>query len=219
MWVFEVLLSSRTHHTDGHTRELQQQVFGLIRGWGSFHQPSGLWGTKWPQGSSSEMFRCATSDVKSYFVKYKTNMWTVIRFFTIMFPLSNKHSPLTDHSSTTLSRSMRAVLLIFSPRLMGRNWFGEKTSQMCVLFSSFFNRTSESRKCVRHEICPGYLLSHAPASRLPSNSSEPPVRGADAHAFTHNVHAAHTSTVQVCMFWPITQWHTNMSICLHKAHF
>lgn len=47
---------------------------------------------------------------------------------------------------------------------------------MCVLFSSFFNRTSESRKCVCHEIHPGYLLSHALASRLASDSTKLPLR-------------------------------------------
>lgn len=104
-----------------------------------------------------------------------------------------------DHFFPTISRSMRAALLIFSACLMCRNWFGEKTSQMCVLFSSFFNRTSESRKCVRHEIRPGYLLSHALASRLPSNRTKPPLREGlihNAHTFIHihvDPHARYTT--------------------------
>lgn len=79
---------------------------------------------------------------------------------------------------------------------------------MCVCFHPSLIELQRSRKCVRHEIHPGYLLSHAPARRLPSNSAKPPsVRGVDAqlaHAQNHtqdtqhaaNTHATDTSREQ-----------------------
>lgn len=70
---------------------------------------------------------------------------------------------------------------------------------MCVLFSSSFNRTSESRKCVRHEIRPGYLLSHALASRLPSSSTEPPLSRAGYTTGTHTTCSRHTCSRQECV--------------------
>lgn len=87
---------------------------------------------------------------------------------------------------------------------------------------------------MRHEIRPGYLLSHAPASRLPSDGSELPCAGARLqHARTQawarrcgaaNVQAAHTSREHVCMTVSHlsntqTQMNTSVSIFLHKAHF
>lgn len=70
---------------------------------------------------------------------------------------------------------------------------------MCVLFSSSFNRTSESRKCVRHEIRPGYLLSHALASRLPSSSTEPPLSRAGYTTGTHTTCSRHACSRQECV--------------------
>lgn len=87
---------------------------------------------------------------------------------------------------------------------------------------------------MRHEIRPGYLLSHAPASRLPSDSTELPCAGARLqHARTQaraarrgaaNVQAAHTSREHVCMTVSHlsstqTQMNTSVSMFLHKAHF
>lgn len=133
-----------------------------------------------------------------------------------------KLSPLHESCSTDLFIVLNGAKLIWG-----------KTYETCVLFSSFFNRTSESRKCVRHEIRPGYLLSHAPASRLPSDSSELPCAGARLqHARTQawarrrgaaNVRAAHTSREHVCMTVSHlsntqTQMNTSVSIFLHKAH-
>lgn len=118
--------------------------------------------------------------------------------------------------------------------LNGSKLIWGKTYETCVLFSSFFNRTSESRKCVRHEIRPGYLLSHAPASRLPSDSAELPCAGAGLqHARTQawatrrgaaNVQAGHTSREHVRMTVSRlsstqTQMNTSVSRLLHKAHF
>lgn len=85
---------------------------------------------------------------------------------------------------------------------------------------------------MRHEIRPGYLLSHAPASRLPSDSTELPCAGARLqHARTQaraarrgaaNVQAAHTSREQVCMTGSHlsstqTQMNTSVSMFSHKA--
>lgn len=69
--------------------------------------------------------------------------------------MHSKLSPLHESSSADLFIVLNGAKLIWG-----------ETYETCVLFSSFFNRTSESRKCVRHEIRPGYLLSHAPAGRL-----------------------------------------------------
>lgn len=85
---------------------------------------------------------------------------------------------------------------------------------------------------MRHEIRPGYLLSHAPASRLPSDSTELPCARLQ-HARTQaraarrgaaNVQAAHTSREHVSMTVSHlsstqTQMNTSVSMFLHKAHF
>lgn len=99
----------------------------------------------------------------------------------------------------TVSRSTRAVLLIFSACLMCRNWFWrENISDVCFCFHPSLIETSESRKCVRHEIRPGYLLSHALASRLPSNRTKPPLweyRG----SYTTHIHVdPHTRYTTYC---------------------
>lgn len=72
---------------------------------------------------------------------------------------------------------------------------------------------------MRHEIRPGYLLSHALASRLPSSSTEPLLSEGWTHnSNTHNMQRTYMQQTGVCVCVAVIKHVTPAGQYFHTKH-